>query len=78
MPRPDDDTVYTQPQLAIDQTGPLALSAFAHRRGFVDVVVFLANPGTDRFGPPAVVTSQPTRAERVLVKRVLGEETASP
>ena len=52
VPRPDDDTVYTQPQLAIDQTGPLALSAFAHRRGFVDVVVFLANPGTDRFGPP--------------------------
>lgn len=59
VPRPDDDTVYTQPQLAIDDTGRLALSAFAHRRGRVDVVVLLANAGTNRFGPPEVITSQP-------------------
>jgi hypothetical protein len=59
VPRRDDDTVYTQPQLAIDETGRLALSAFAHRQGLVDVVLFHAEPGTDRFGQPAVVTSRP-------------------
>jgi hypothetical protein len=59
VPRRGDDTIYTQPQLAIDETGRLALSAFAHRQGLVHVVVLLAAPGTSRFGPPAVVTSRP-------------------
>ena len=59
VPRQDDDTIYTQPQLAIDETGRLALSAFAHRRGLVDVVVHLADPGTDPFGPPTAITSRP-------------------
>jgi hypothetical protein len=64
VPRPDDDTIYTQPQLAIDENGRLALSAFAHRRRLVDVVVLLTNPGTDRFGPPAVITSRPFNPEQ--------------
>lgn len=59
VPRRGDDIIYTQPQLAIDESGRLALSAFAHRRGLVDVVVILADPGTSRFGPPTVVTSRP-------------------
>jgi hypothetical protein len=59
VPRRGDDTMYTQPQLAIDETGRLALSAFAHRQGLVDVVVLLADPGSARFGQPVVITSRP-------------------
>ncbi len=49
---------YTQPQLAIDENGRLALSAFAHRRQLVDVAVLLANPG-DRSLRPAGGDHQP-------------------
>ena len=59
VPRLSDDTIYTQPQLAIDEEGRLALSAFAHRRGLVDVVVLRAGPFSDRFDPPQVVTWRP-------------------
>jgi hypothetical protein len=59
MPRQSEDTIYTQPQLAIDQVGRLALSAFAHRAGLVDVVLFRARPFSDDFNRPEVVTSRP-------------------
>ncbi len=59
VPRPSDHTLYTQPQLAIDEVGQLALSAFAHRGGLVDVVVLRARPFSDRFDPPQVVTGRP-------------------
>ncbi len=59
VPRAGDDTFYLQPQLAIDEAGRLSLSAFAYRRGLVDVVVMVAEPGTARFGRPASVTSRP-------------------
>jgi hypothetical protein len=48
VPRADDDTTYLQPQLAIDEAGRLALSAFAYRRGLIDVVVFVAEPASAR------------------------------
>ncbi|HEU4420988.1 MAG TPA: hypothetical protein VFR67_00425 [Pilimelia sp.] len=64
VPRVSDDTIYTQPQLAVDETGRLALSAFAHRQGLVDVVVLVADPGTSRFRPPVVITSQPFNPAR--------------
>jgi hypothetical protein len=50
VPSLSDDTIYTQPQLAIDETGRLALSAFAHRRGLVDVVLLRVDAFTDRSG----------------------------
>jgi hypothetical protein len=59
VPRASDDTIYLQPQLAIDEAGTLALSAFAYQRGSIDVVVFVAEPATARFGRPARVTSRP-------------------
>ena len=59
VPRASDDTVYLQPQLAIDEAGTLALSAFAYRRGSIDVVVLVAEPATARFGRPVRVTSRP-------------------
>jgi hypothetical protein len=48
VPRASDDTIYLQPQLAIDEAGTLALSAFAYRRGSIDVVVLVAEPATAR------------------------------
>jgi hypothetical protein len=59
VPRPTDDTIYTQPQLAIDEAGRLALSAFAHRANIVDVVVLRADPFSVRFGAQQVVTDRP-------------------
>jgi hypothetical protein len=59
VPRADDDTIYLQPQLAIDEADRLALSAFAYRRGLIEVVVLVAEPATARFGPPVRVTSRP-------------------
>jgi hypothetical protein len=59
VPRASDDTVYLQPQLAIDEAGRLALSAFAYRQGQIEVVVLVAEPGTARFGQPRPVTSRP-------------------
>jgi hypothetical protein len=59
VPRASDDTIYLQPQLAIDEADRLALSAFAYRRGTIDVVVLVAEPATARFGPPRRVTSRP-------------------
>jgi hypothetical protein len=59
VPRASDDTIYLQPQLAIDEAGRLALSAFAYQRGSIDVVVVVAEPATARFGRPVRVTSRP-------------------
>jgi hypothetical protein len=59
VPRASDDTTYLQPQLAIDEAGRLALSAFAYRRGLIDVVVLVAEPASTRFGRPVRVTSRP-------------------
>jgi hypothetical protein len=59
VPRVDDGAIYTQPQLAIDEAGRLALSAFVHRGLMVDVAVLRAGPFSDRFGQPQVVTSRP-------------------
>jgi hypothetical protein len=59
VPRPSDDTSYTQPQVAIDEAGRLALSAFAHRGGLVDVVLLRASNFSERFGRPEIITSRP-------------------
>jgi hypothetical protein len=54
---PDDAVTYFQPNLAVDGTGRIAISAFALANGRVDQVVLLAAPGRLRFGPPVRVTS---------------------
>jgi hypothetical protein len=59
VPRTSDDMIYLQPQLAIDEAGRLALSAFAYRHGQIDVVVLVAEPPSARFGRPVRVTSRP-------------------
>jgi hypothetical protein len=54
---PDDDVTYFQPNLAVDETGPVAISAFALAGGRVDQVLLLSGPQDLRFGPPRRVTT---------------------
>jgi hypothetical protein len=56
---PADQVTYFQPQLAVDDAGRIALSAFALAGDRVDVVLFTSVPNTLRFGPPLRVTSRP-------------------
>lgn len=56
---PGGDVVYFQPQLAVDEAGNIALTAFALAAGRMDVVLFTSRPGRPRFGPPRTVTSTP-------------------
>jgi hypothetical protein len=54
------DTVYFQPQLAAGAGGRVAVSAFALPvgTGQTDVVLFISQPHSTRFGPPVRVTSR--------------------
>jgi hypothetical protein len=54
---PADHVIYFQPQLAVDETGRVAVSAFALANGRVDVVLLVSPPGGLRFGPPLRVTA---------------------
>ena len=56
---PTGDVVYFQPQLAVDQSGNLALTAFALAADRVGVVLLTSRPGRPRFGEPHTVTSAP-------------------
>lgn len=56
---PAGDVVYFQPQLAVDERGNLALSAFALAADRVGVVLLTSRPGRPRFGPSRTVTSAP-------------------
>jgi hypothetical protein len=54
---PDDAVTYFQPNLAVDETGRVAISAFALANGRVDQVLLLASPPDLRFRPPLRVTA---------------------
>jgi hypothetical protein len=56
---PADHVIYFQPQLAVDEAGRVAVSAFALADGLVDVVLLVSGPRELRFGPPFRVTSSP-------------------
>lgn len=56
---PPGPVIYFQPQLAVQDSGQVALSAFALADGRVDVVLLTSQPGTPRFGRPLRVTSKP-------------------
>jgi hypothetical protein len=55
---PRDHRIYFQPQLAIDPTGRVALSAFALADGRVDTVLFTSPAEPLCFGPPLTITSR--------------------
>ena len=54
---PDDAVTYFQPNLAVDETGQIAISAFALANGRIDQVLLLAPPRDLRFRPPLRVTT---------------------
>jgi hypothetical protein len=54
---PTDSVIYFQPNLAVDHTGRVAVSAFALMNGRVDTVLLVAQPPGLHFGPPQRVTS---------------------
>lgn len=54
---PDDATVYFQPSLAVNESGQVALSAFALAGGRVDRMVLFSPPRELRFGAPRRVTT---------------------
>jgi hypothetical protein len=56
---PQDQVIYFQPQVAIDDAGRIGVMAFAMAQGTVSVVLMLSKPGSLRFGPPITVTDQP-------------------
>lgn len=56
---PDDGVTYFQPNLAVDEAGRVAISAFALANGRVDEVLLLSQAGDLRFRPPLRVTTAP-------------------
>jgi hypothetical protein len=56
---PQDQVIYFQPQVAIDDAGRIGVMAFAMAQGMVSVVLMVSQPGSLRFGPPITVTDQP-------------------
>jgi hypothetical protein len=67
---PADGVTYFQPNLAVDEAGRVAISAFALANGRVDEVLLLSRAGELRFRPPLRVTTatfdplNPTTASR--------------
>jgi hypothetical protein len=56
---PADGVTYFQPNLAVDEAGRVAISAFALANGRVDEVLLLSRAGELRFRPPLRVTTAP-------------------
>ncbi len=54
---PADRVTYFQPNLAVDDAGRVAISAFALANGRVNQVLLLSRPRELRFGPPLRVTT---------------------
>ena len=54
---PDDGAIYFQPNLAVDEAGRVAISAFALGNGRVDEVLLVSQAGELRFGRPLKVTT---------------------
>ena len=70
-------TLYLQPQLAVDDAGRVALSVYALSiaQASIDVLLYLSTPGRAAFGPPRRVTAQsfdPTQAVNTGSTRWLG------
>lgn len=70
-------TVYLQPQLAVDDLGRVVVSVYALSiaRERIDVMLYLSKPGRTVFGPPLRVTTQsfdPTEAVNTGKTRWLG------
>ena len=56
---PHDNVTYFQPNLAVDETGHVAISAFALANGRIDEVLLVSSPRELRFGAPLRMTTAP-------------------
>jgi BNR repeat-like domain len=57
---PQDQLIYFQPQVAIDNAGRIGVMAYTMSPGgLISVVLMLAKPCSLRFGPPVTVTNAP-------------------
>jgi hypothetical protein len=56
---PRDGATYFQPNLAADEQGRVAISAFALANGRIDEVLLVSAGGQLRFAPPLRVTKTP-------------------
>jgi hypothetical protein len=56
---PQDEAIYFQPEVAIDNAGRIGVMAFAMNQGMVSVVLTISKPGSLNFGPPITVSDQP-------------------
>jgi hypothetical protein len=56
---PRDGVIYFQPNVAVDASGRVAISAFALANGRMDEVLLVSRAGELRFGPPLRVTTAP-------------------
>jgi hypothetical protein len=54
---PGDGVIYFQPNVAVDEAGRVAISAFALANDHVDEVLLVSRAGGLRFGPPLRVTT---------------------
>lgn len=54
---PTDDVTYFQPNMTVDESGRIVISAFALANGRVDVVALVSQPRQLRFGPPLWTTT---------------------
>ena len=56
---PQDQIIYFQPQVAIDDAGRIGVMAVAMNQGKASVVLMISEPDSLRFGPPVTVTDRP-------------------
>jgi hypothetical protein len=56
---PGDGVIYFQPNVAVDEAGRVAISAFALANGRIDEVLLVSRAGELRFGPLLRVTTAP-------------------
>jgi len=56
---PHDEVIYFQPNLAVDHTGRIGISAFALAHGRVNHVLLLSRPHPLRYAAPRQVTTAP-------------------
>jgi hypothetical protein len=62
---PQDQVIYFEPQVAIDDTGRIGVMAFAMTHGMVSAVLIQSARGSSRFGPPIAVTDHPFNVRMV-------------
>jgi hypothetical protein len=56
---PQDQLIYFQPEVAIDNAGRIGVMAFTMNRGIVNVVLMTSDPGSLHFNAPITVSEHP-------------------